>query len=149
MCQKLRQEIPGFVTVDNPAIFIDALMQNSQKITKLLPACFVLSGGGTPVRKQETNEFEGQLPFVERQDYEVVIVLPHQPDEQNYMKTDWNASKFMLEVVYSLHGWKPELQAYSRKMYYQGREAADYNPAWAAYPLLFTVQRSLTDAEKC
>ena len=144
---RLRDAVPAFLTVDNPAIFKD-LLDSRQPVTKLLPACFVLAGAGR-LSNLQTDKFHTVFPFVEDQDYELVIIIPHEADDLNHMLTDWNASTLMLAVIKALHGWDPCDRRFPRKLGYIGRDAPAYEGGWAAYPLTFNAKRSVTNAENC
>jgi hypothetical protein len=146
---RLRENIPALTTVDNPANFVYALEQN-QDITPLLPAAWITVGGAVPnQREQSAGNYDDRVryPFTEEQDYEVWLMLPHNLDDQNHTLTDENASPLLLKIIKLLHGWKPDHQAYYRKVLYKGRDATHYDGSYAAYPLTFSTLRSITDAE--
>lgn len=150
--KRIRDNIAGFKTVENPANIMYALEQG-QEITPFLPGCFVLAGRGEPVINSTANNarLPARFPFVEEQTYGVHILVPHNLDDTDNTLTDLNASKFIVQIIKLLHAWQPDgagqAQKESFKLVYTGREEAEYSGSYGVYPLTFTAHRSITDAE--
>ncbi|WP_367154649.1 hypothetical protein [Methylomonas sp. HYX-M1] len=124
---RIQSQVSGFITVGNAS-----LLAGLRDIGPLLPGCFVVPGGGEPVSPGNPTD----TPLLEQQEWDVIIIVPHQATDSANGLTEVVASGFMSAVLKALHGWKAD-PTQRQGFIYQGRERPSYNLGYAEFPMTF------------
>ncbi len=122
----IKTEFPGFKTVGNPSV-----LAGLRDIVPLLPACIVSPGGAEP--KKPTTD---PVPVLEEQDWDIVVIVPHQLDQASNGLTETIAGAFMDSIFKLLQGQKlsPEQRL---GFMYKGRDVPAFNDGYAEFPMTF------------
>lgn len=122
--------VQGFTTIANPSVLVGV-----REIGPLLPACIVIPGGGDPDEQSVPSR-----PLIEDQDWDVVIIVPHQHQNSADGLTEQIAGAFMLGVLNALHGKKTGNKPQKYGFIYAGRSQPSYNLGYAEFPMTFTAK---------
>jgi len=125
---RIQAQVPGFKTIANPSV-----MAGLRDIGPLLPACLVAPGQGGPIEQSQP-----QLPAVEKQEWEVVVIVAHQHTGEADGLTEQIAGTFMDGIVRALHGWKDGSSPQKHGFIYAGRYRPTYGIGYAEFPMSFT-----------
>ena len=136
---RLRDQIPGFVTVEN-ASYIAPI----NNIGELLPAC-ILSPGPSELMPGNADQIIG----LEDQEWDVLVIVAYGHSEEEQGLTELNASRFMNAVYNALHGWKCTNGLQRQGFVYKGRYEPIYHLGWAIFPMSFSAMAVIgRDAEQ-
>ncbi|MGR8932650.1 MAG: phage tail terminator protein [Gammaproteobacteria bacterium] len=124
---RIQSQVPGFKTVANPSV-----LAGLRDIGPLLPACLVVPGAGEPIEQRQP-----QLPTVEQQEWEIVVIVAHQHIEADNGRTEKIAGGFMHEILKALHGWKAGAVPQKNGFIYTGRDKPAYSVGYAEFPMTF------------
>ena len=124
---RIQSQVPGLKTIANPS-----MMAGLRDIGPLLPACIVVPGQGEPIEQSQP-----QLPTVEQQEWEIVVIVAHQHTDAVDGLTEQIAGGFMDGIVRALHGWKDGSSPQKHGFIYTGRDRPSYGIGYAEFPLIF------------
>ena len=130
---RIIDQVLGFTTVGNASKLVGV-----RDIGLLLPGCFVLPGA--------SENLESSLA-IELQAWEVIIIVPHQHDDDADGLTEDIAGRFMAGVFTALQRWLPTGKRLGTFVY-QGRGQPHYKLGYAEFPMTFHVKASLIFATK-
>lgn len=133
LIHRIREQVPAFTTVGNPSV-----LAGLNDIGPLLPACIVVPGHGD-LSVQSDGRNDG--PVIEEQNWDVVVLIGHQYNEQSDGLTEQLASTLMRAVFSAVHGFKVNRASMRSGYVYTGRDTPIYNIAWAEFPMTFFAKR--------
>ncbi len=125
---RILDQVPGFTTVGNASKLVGV-----RDIGALLPGCFVIPGGG--------DRSESALN-IEDQEWDIIIIVPHQHEDSANGLTEEIAGAFMQGVLRALHNWQ-DSSASKGVFIYKGRNQPHYNMGYAEFPMTFSTKSSL------
>lgn len=130
MIARILEQTTGFTTVGNSS----ALAQGMRRLGELLPACFIFPGPSVPELGE--HDLSCDLPLLEYQHWDVVVIVPHENQQSTSGQTDNLAGDLLNQVLKALHGWSPSPTNPSL-LQYMGREQPKFSMGYAEFTLTF------------